>query len=87
MLSFRSTIIFSCVLPYYYLRSKQTNKQKNLSISWFPFFLHRETFQYAILALSIICTWLGFLYPVINAFVLLAIGVPFVFMLFAELKR
>jgi len=49
--------------------------------------MNRETFQYAILALSLICTWLGFVYPVANAFVLMTFGAPFLFMLFAELKR
>ena len=48
---------------------------------------NRETFQYGVLAMSLICTWLGFLYPVANAFVLLLTSAPFVFMLFAELQR
>lgn len=48
---------------------------------------YREKFQCAIFALSLIFTWLGFLYPVANAFVLLTFGAPFVIMLFAELKR
>lgn len=50
-------------------------------------FMLRETFQYAVLGLSLVCTWLGFIYPVANAFVLMAFGAPFLFMLFAELKR
>ncbi|XP_068740725.1 alkaline ceramidase-like isoform X2 [Montipora capricornis] len=49
-----------------------------------PFFM--ETFQYAVLALSLLCTWLGFLYPVANAFVLMVISTPFALMLFAELR-
>ncbi|XP_022799525.1 alkaline ceramidase-like isoform X2 [Stylophora pistillata] len=52
-----------------------------------PFGGDRETFQYAVLALSLVCTWLGFVYPVANAFVLMAFGAPFLLMLFAELKR
>lgn len=52
-----------------------------------PIKMNRETFQYGVLAMSLICTWLGFLYPVANAFVLLLTSAPFVFMLFAELKR
>ncbi|XP_058951836.2 alkaline ceramidase [Pocillopora verrucosa] len=52
-----------------------------------PFGGDRETFQYAVLGLSLVCTWLGFIYPVANAFVLMAFGAPFLFMLFAELKR
>ncbi|XP_068693680.1 alkaline ceramidase-like isoform X1 [Montipora foliosa] len=51
-----------------------------------PFEKNRETFQYAVLALSLLCTWLGFLYPVANAFVLMVISTPFALMLFAELR-
>ncbi|CAH3024731.1 unnamed protein product [Porites evermanni] len=51
-----------------------------------PIVVDREKFQCAIFALSLIFTWLGFLYPVANAFVLLTFGAPFVIMLFAELK-
>ncbi|KAJ7389328.1 Hydrolyzes the sphingolipid ceramide into sphingosine and free fatty acid [Desmophyllum pertusum] len=51
-----------------------------------PFGEDRKKFQYTMLALSLICTWLGFVYPVANAFVLMVVGTPFPFMLFAEMK-
>lgn len=78
-------IKYRYVLPFILVSCSSGKSFEPLSSSFF--FLNRETFQYAILALSLICTWLGFVYPVANAFVLMTFGAPFLFMLFAELKR
>ena len=50
-------------------------------------FYNREKFQVCMVVMAFFCTWLGFIYPVANAFVLMFAGVPFVGILFGEIRR
>ena len=49
--------------------------------------LIRGKFKCILAAAAFTLTWLGFVYPVANAFVLLLAGFPLALMLFAQLKR